>query len=87
MHEIEFTVFLKDLETSQFFNKNKSLFTKSKPGFVVMLGVFSLIHHIHFTFLRRKDLSYPNQSTIVLYFLKSRSLFKRDRMSTNPVHE
>lgn len=55
MHEIEFTVFLKDLETSQFFNKNKSLFTKSKPGFVVMLGVFSFIHHIQFSSQKKRS--------------------------------
>lgn len=55
MHEIEFTVFLKDLETSQFFNKNKSLFTKSKPGFVVMLGVFSFIYHIQFSSQKKRS--------------------------------
>lgn len=55
MHEIEFTVFLKDIETSQFFNKNKSLFTKSKPGFVVMLGVFSFKHHIQFSSQKKRS--------------------------------
>lgn len=73
MHEIEFTVFPKDLETSQFFNKNKSLFTKSKPGFVVMLGDFS--SYIIFSFLlRRKDLSYPNQSIVVFFLNQNYSL-------------
>lgn len=73
MHEIEFTVFPKDLETSQFFNKNKSLFTKSKPGFVVMLGDFS--SYIIFSFLlRRKDLSYPNQSIVVFFLNQDYSL-------------
>lgn len=60
MHEIEFTVFPKDLETSQFFNKNKSLFTKSKPGFVVMLGVFSFKHHNYSVFFSEEKI-FPTQ--------------------------
>lgn len=68
MHEIEFTVFLKDLETSQFFNKNKSLFTKSKPGFVVMLGVFSFIHHsVFFSEKKRSFLSKSINNSFVFF--------------------